>query len=162
MTETVIQSERIMLVLQTREEILASIEAMSPADRAQISPDWLARVRAATAADPWTHSFFIKHRSTGALLGTCGYKGPPDTAGVVEIAYGIEPDYEGRGYATEAATALVDFALGNDAVALIRAHTMPGNYASARVLAKCGFEQVGEVVDPEDGLVLRWEREAQE
>ncbi|HMN27784.1 MAG TPA: GNAT family N-acetyltransferase, partial [Caldilineaceae bacterium] len=65
---------------------------------------------------------------------------------------------QGRGYATEAATALVDFAFGSDAVALIRAHTMPGNGASARVLTRCGFEQVGEVVDLEDGLVLRWER----
>jgi hypothetical protein len=27
-----------------------------------------------------------------------------------------------------------------------------------RVLAKCGFKSLGEVVDPEDGLVGRWER----
>jgi RimJ/RimL family protein N-acetyltransferase len=30
--------------------------------------------------------------------------------------------------------------------------------ASARVLAKCGFRRVGEVIDPEDGLVWRWEK----
>jgi hypothetical protein len=26
------------------------------------------------------------------------------------------------------------------------------------VLAKSGFQQLGEVVDPDDGLVWRWER----
>ena len=43
-------------------------------------------------------------------------------------------------------------------VTSIRAHTKPGNGASARVLRKNGFQQVGEVEDPEDGLVWRWER----
>jgi hypothetical protein len=26
------------------------------------------------------------------------------------------------------------------------------------VLRRCGFEQAGEVIDPEDGLVWRWQR----
>ena len=30
--------------------------------------------------------------------------------------------------------------------------------ASTRVLTKCGFRHVGEVMDPEDGLVWRWEK----
>ncbi len=38
------------------------------------------------------------------------------------------------------------------------AHTLPAPNASTRVLAKCGFERTGEVEDPEDGLVWRWER----
>jgi RimJ/RimL family protein N-acetyltransferase len=39
----------------------------------------------------------------------------------------------------------------------IRAHTMPEQNASTRVLEKCGFRWLGEVVDPEDGAVWRWE-----
>jgi ribosomal-protein-alanine N-acetyltransferase len=158
MSEVIIQAERLRLVLQTPEEVLARIEALSPADKAEVSPVWLARVRASTVADPWTHGFCIVDRAGGAVIGNCGYKGPPDAQGVVEIAYGVNPDHQGRGYATEAASALVDFAFGNDGVRLIRAHTLPGNRASAQVLIKCGFEQVGEVVDAEDGLVCRWER----
>ncbi len=38
------------------------------------------------------------------------------------------------------------------------AHTLPENNASAHVLKKCGFDFVGEVVDPEDGRIWRWER----
>jgi [ribosomal protein S5]-alanine N-acetyltransferase len=76
----------------------------------------------------------------------------------VEIAYGIAPGYEGQGYATEAARALIEFALERVDVTSIRAHTKPTNNASGRVLAKNGFHQLGEVDDPEDGLVWRWER----
>jgi len=68
------------------------------------------------------------------------------------------PDYQGRGYATEAAAALVIFALERVDVRRIRAHTAPEPNASTRVLSKCGFHHLGEVTDPEDGPVWRWER----
>ena len=157
MSELVIQTESLRLILQSTEEILARIESLSPADQAEVSPDWLARVRASTAADPWTHGFSMVERASGAVIGSCAYKGPPDQGGVVEIAYGVDPEYQGRGYATEAARALVNFAFRSGQVRLVRAHTRAENNASTRVLASCGFERIGEVVDPEDGLVWRWE-----
>ena len=157
MTGTEIQTENLTLVLQTPEQVLAWIEEMSPSVRAQISPDWLTRVRALTSADPWTCFFRMIHRASDMVIGQCGYKGPPSTDGVVEIAYGVDPDYQDRGYATEAARALVAQALGTDDVRIVRAHTFVEANASTRVLTKCGFERVGEVMDPEDGLVWRWE-----
>lgn len=72
------------------------------------------------------------------------------------------PQFAGQGYATEAATALVRFALASGQVRLVRAHTLPVANASTRVLLKCGFRHVGEVIDPEDGLVWRWERGAED
>ena len=33
-----------------------------------------------------------------------------------------------------------------------------GINASTRVLTKCGFRHIGQVIDPEDGPVWRWER----
>ena len=131
---------------------------MAPADRAQVSADWLARLHASTTSDPWTHGFSIVHRETGTTIGSCGFKGPPGTDGVVEIAYGVDPDQQGKGYATEAADALVDFAFGNANVDVVCAHTLPEANASTRVLTKCGFRFTGEVIDPEDGLVWRWEK----
>lgn len=123
-----------------------------------ISPTWLAQLRAAepNTADPWVHGFAVVHRASDSVIGSTGFKGPPDAEGVVEIAYGIAPAYQGRGYATEAAAALVAFAFNRAQVKLVRAHTLPTNTASIRVLAKCGFTHTGEVVDPEDGLVWRW------
>ena len=158
MTDVVVPTERLDLVLESTEAVLARVEAMSAANRAEVSPHWLARLRAAEAADPWTHGFAMVARADGAIVGSCGYKGPPGPEGVVEIAYGVDPSHRGRGYATEAAQALVAFAFGSGSVRVVRAHTQPGNGASERVLTKCGFARGGDVVDPEDGLVCRWER----
>jgi [ribosomal protein S5]-alanine N-acetyltransferase len=124
----------------------------------EISPEWLDRLRETTVTDPWVHGFVVVHRESGLAIGTAGFKGPPDDAAAVEIAYGIVAEYEGHGYATEAAEALVTFAAESGRVRLIRAHTLPTPNASTRVLAKCEFQYIGEVIDPEDGLVWRWER----
>lgn len=145
------------LVPSTPEEVRAQIEQMPARDREQLSQDWLARLAAATTVDPWVLGFTIVHAATGEVVGTCGFKGPPGTDGAVEIAYGIAPAHQNRGYATEAARALVLFAFANPQVRLVRAHTIERANASARVLTKCCFQPAGQVVDPEDGLVWRWE-----
>jgi RimJ/RimL family protein N-acetyltransferase len=124
----------------------------------EVSPAWLERLRGARAADPWVHGFALIEKASGRAVGSAGFKGPPDEHGVVEIAYAVVPSVEGRGYATEAAGALVAFASADERVRVVRAHTLPAANASTRVLTKCGFERIGEVVDPEDGPVWRWER----
>jgi RimJ/RimL family protein N-acetyltransferase len=123
-----------------------------------VSPKWLASLRVASGPDPWRYGFFIVERERRLVIGTAGFKGPPDSGGMVEIAYGIVPTFEGRGYATESAGALVGFAFGTGDVRLIRAHTLPVANASTHVLLKCGFRHTDNVVDPEDGPVWRWER----
>jgi ribosomal-protein-alanine N-acetyltransferase len=150
-----IDTPRLRLVLESTEAVLARIDAMNPADRAEVSPAWLARMRSSPPS-PWTHGFGVVERATKAVVGMCAFKGPPDADGIVEIAYGIEPPHRGRGYAKETAGALTAFALGAGALHVI-AHTRPENNSSVRVLRHCGYEYVGEVVDPEDGLVWRWE-----
>lgn len=161
MIATPMQTKSLKLVLQTIEEARREVEAMSPADRAHVSADWLARLGALTQADPWTLGFSLVHRVSETVVGSAGFKGPPASDGVVEISYGINPDHQGKGYATEAAQALTAYAFSSGKVRLVRAHTRPEPNASTRVLAKCGFRRVGEVIDPEDGLVWRWEKEVE-
>jgi RimJ/RimL family protein N-acetyltransferase len=124
----------------------------------EVSPTWLAALRTSAGPDPWRHGFFVLHRERKCVIGGAGFKGPPDADGMVEIAYGIAAAYQGHGYATEAATALLDYAFGSGHVRLARAHTLPEPNASTHVLKKCGFAFIGPVVDPEDGPVWRWER----
>lgn len=123
-----------------------------------VSPDWLAALRADNNPDPWRHGFLIVHRGDNVAIGTAGFKGPADANGIVEIAYGIAPGYEGLGFATEAAAALVEWALATPAVRLVRAQTLPEKNASTQVLTRCGFTWLGAVIDPDDGEVWRWER----
>lgn len=124
----------------------------------EVSPEYLARLQVSTVADPWTHGFALVLESSRLVIGMGGFKGPPDADGVVEIAYGVAPDYQGKGYATEAAQALVDYAFDSGRVCVARAHTFLESNASTKVLARCGFQKVGEVIDPEDGPVWRWEK----
>jgi len=123
----------------------------------EISEDWMDMLRASKGENPWIHGFAVVEGDT--LVGTAGFKGPPDNDGIVEIAYGIVPSREGRGYATDAAKGLIEFASKDSRVKRIRAHTLPESNASTRVLAKNSFTHLGEVTDPDDGLVWRWERD---
>lgn len=126
----------------------------------EVSPTWVDALRSASGPDPWRHGFFVVHRERQCVIGSAGFKGPPDSSGMVEIAYGIVPSFEGQGYATEAAMGLVRFALQTSTVRVLRAHTLPEPNASTRVLLKCGFRHTESVVDPEDGPLWRWERDA--
>lgn len=148
----------VTLIPKTREQVLAHLDEMSVEHRAEVSPIWLARVRSMTTPDPWTLGFSVFDPALNVVVGGCGFKGPPDQDGVVEIAYGIESAHQGKGYATEAAQAMVAFAFRDPHVRTVIAHTLSAERASARVLTKSHFHCVGQVIDPEDGKVWRWER----
>src|SRR5204862_3191571 len=174
-----LHTPRLTLLAYTPDQLLALIEephnfealvALTPADglrgfyvSGEVSPKWLEALRARTGQgpDPWRHGFWVIEKASGHSVGGAGFKGEPDGAGMVEIAYGVVASREGRGYATEAARALIHFASGDARVRLLRAHTRPEANASTRVLTKCGFVHVGDVVDPDDGPVWRWEQSAQ-
>lgn len=123
-----------------------------------VSQTFLESLRELRQPNPWRLGFAAVHREAQMVIGSAGFKGQPDADGMVEIAYGVVPAFQRRGYATEMAKALVDFALHDERVRLLRAHTLRDPNPSTKVLRKCGFDFVGEVVEPEDGPVWRWER----
>jgi RimJ/RimL family protein N-acetyltransferase len=123
------------------------------------SPEFMRNLAEAKRSDPWLFGFAVIHKIDNVLIGTGGFPSPPDGRGIAEIAYGIAPNYQGKGYATEVAKALIGFASSDPRVEKIRAHTLAETNASTRVLIKCGFKKVGDAVDPENNLpVWRWER----
>lgn len=152
------QTKNLKLVPKTIDQVRAMIEAMTPSERAQLSADWLERFRISTSADPWVHGFSMVQLASDTVVGTCGFKAPPSADGFVEIAYGVVPEHQLKGYATEAAQALTNYAFASGKVRVVIAHTLPEPNASTHVLTKCGFRRIGEVIDPEDGLVWRWEK----
>jgi len=122
------------------------------------SPDFPQQLESATDSDPWKFGFSILHTIDNVVIGMCGFAGPPDAEGTVEIAYSIAPAYQGKGYATEAAMALVEFASNSGIVRTVRAHTLAELNVSTGVLERCDFKKIGEIVDAESNLVWRWER----
>ena len=107
----------------------------------------------ALASEPWG-GYLTVGSDMGEVVGMCAFKSAP-SSGAVEIAYYTFPAFEGRGYATAAANALVAVA-ASGGVATVVAHTLPEPNASTRALQRVDFAFAGSVVDPEDGPVWRW------
>jgi RimJ/RimL family protein N-acetyltransferase len=123
----------------------------------EVSAEFLARLNSSAEPDLWEDGFGVLHVADNVFIGFCSFTGPPSADGMVEIAYGIAPGYQGHGHATEAARAIVDYAFATGQVRIIQAHTLPERNASTRVLEKCGFSFSGEINHPTDGPVWRWE-----
>ncbi len=100
--------------------------------------------------------YLIVHRHDVRLIGTCGFKGAPSLDGCVEIGYEIADAYQGRGFATESAIALMDFAFRHDGVKAVTANTLAEENPSVSILRKLGFQFVNEHIDIEDGLLWEW------
>lgn len=116
------------------------------------------------AADPeyWMYLALLPARpgSPAEVIGLIGYKGGPGQSadGSVEIGYSIAPEHQSRGYATEAAEALVSRTLADPAVRAVEACTLAERNASCRVLEKNGFT-ISEIInDPHEGSLWKWRR----
>jgi RimJ/RimL family protein N-acetyltransferase len=96
--------------------------------------EWIRRHLAAGTA-----AFLVVRRDDGLTLGGVGFGGGGRTK---ELGYALGRAYWGQGYATEAARAMIDHARALGLHAL-EAFTFVDNPASARVLAKAGFADLG-------------------
>jgi ribosomal-protein-alanine N-acetyltransferase len=92
----------------------------------------------------------VIERATQTVVGDAGFKGLP-ADGVVEIGYSVIPDRRRRGYASEAAAALVDWARSQEDVETVVAACDRENVASVRTLERLGFARTGM-----DGDEIRW------
>ena len=75
----------------------------------------------------------------GVVVGDCGWFGPPDELGEVEIGYGLAPSARGRGLGLQAVSLLLEWVEAQGA-RRVRAEVQPGNEPSLRLLARLGFE----------------------
>ena len=87
----------------------------------------------------WT----VEEKDTHEIVGLSGLfpverKGPD-----IEVAYHYRKDRWGRGYATEAARACLDYGFSSAGLTRIVGLVVPENVASARVLEKCGMKLEG-------------------
>ena len=101
----------------------------------------------------WYAAWFISLRD-GERIGDLCFKGITDDGGV-EIGYGLLTGYCGKGYATEAVGAVVEWALKQDGVKYVEAETEESNIASQSVLMKCGFVPTGKNGEEGPRFVLR-------
>ncbi|MBV8491715.1 MAG: GNAT family N-acetyltransferase [Candidatus Eremiobacteraeota bacterium] len=82
-------------------------------------------------------------KETGKLIGVCGLQPLPATSDV-ELAYIFDAEHRGKGYATEAASAVVDFGFRDRGFTRIVAVVHPFNQRSIALVGRLGmrFERV--------------------
>ncbi|MGI9490888.1 MAG: GNAT family N-acetyltransferase [Geminicoccaceae bacterium] len=99
--------------------------------------DWIRR-----HTSPGGHVFFLRRKSDHDPIGAIGFggRGP-----IAELGYALGRSYWGRGYATEAVMAMIEVARGFSLGGL-QAYSFVENPASARVLEKAGFSELGVIV----------------
>ena len=107
--------------------------------------------------DQWEwYAIWMIELKDGTHIGELCFKGLSEE-GSAEIGYGIAENYQGCGYATEAVSALVDWALKQPSATCVTAETEESNIASQRVLKKSGFIPTGETGE-EGPLYVRKKR----
>jgi RimJ/RimL family protein N-acetyltransferase len=99
----------------------------------------------------------IVDAGSNAAVGRAGFHGPPDTAGMVEVGYAVDPAFRRMGYARAALNALLIWAKTESSVRTVRASISPDNSPSLALVGQFGFARVGEQWDDEDGLEIVFE-----
>jgi RimJ/RimL family protein N-acetyltransferase len=86
----------------------------------------------------------VIRRADGQVIGDVGFMGPPDEIGAVLLGCAITEDARGQGYATEALSALLDWARHQSGLTCVLADTTRSNLASQRLLERVGLHRIGE------------------
>jgi ribosomal-protein-alanine N-acetyltransferase len=120
---------------------------------ATLHPDWphrdlldvLPRHAAAAPGEARFGIWLIVERASETVVGDIGFFGPPTPEGTVEIGYSIAADRRRRGYATEAALALIEWARREANVSAVLARCEEDNVPSIRTLERLGFARTGSI-----------------
>jgi RimJ/RimL family protein N-acetyltransferase len=130
-----------------------------PDDDAQFFEMRRDQVRRDASWAPWSLRAVVL-RETNAMVGYANFHGPPgvndsETPGAAEVGYTIFAAHRDRGFATETAGALLEWARREHGVTRFISGVAPDNLPSLRVNEKLGFAPTGEVVDGELIFELR-------
>lgn len=93
---------------------------------------------------PWRIRLIIE-RSSNIVIGSINLKGAPDAEGDVEIGWGLNEEYRGQGYATEAAAAVMQWAFQQPGVRSVSATIPDDNDASQCVARRLGFTRTASI-----------------
>ena len=137
MNRIVLKTERLRLYVASKAEMEQIIERQTDGDLQKAYQEMLDGYLAHPEQGEW-YAIWMVTRHDGVQVGDLSFKGLKDD-GSAEIGYGIKDEFQGQGYATEAVTAAVDWALTQAGVLRVEAEAEQDNTASQRVLAKCGF-----------------------
>lgn len=91
----------------------------------------------------------ITLKSNNQLIGNCGIRMEAPEAFQADIGYELDPKHWGKGYATEAAHAIVDFGFSSFGLHRVWSWCVADNVGSAHVLEKLGMRLEGRLRENE-------------
>ena len=121
----------------SREEVTRYL-LWSPHTSKKNTQDFLRYIRTSYGLGDF-YDWAVVEKESGRMIGTCGFTRFDFPHNVCEIGYVLNPDFHGKGYATEAARRVIDFAFSRLEVHRVEAKFMKGNNASLRVMEKLGM-----------------------
>jgi RimJ/RimL family protein N-acetyltransferase len=117
-----------------------------PAKDRDASRAVMEKVRARCAGRPWPVGWHaIVEREGARIVGNLVLQPAPFAPEDLEVGWHLKHDAWGRGYATEAAKALIEAAFERLPVPRLTCAILPYNLRSQRVAARLGFQRVGPI-----------------
>jgi RimJ/RimL family protein N-acetyltransferase len=104
--------------------------------------------------DPALNKWFVRFivlKESREIIGSTSFHGAPDNEGMIEIGLGIEPAFQGKGYAKESLQAMWSWAINSPEVRTLRYTVSPDNLPSIAVIKYFGFDHKGQQMDDIDG-----------
>ena len=138
-----LETARLLLYPVSDVEMVSMIEAEADPELKQAYGEMLDGCLREPDSRVWYTVWYLERKdSPGSIVGDLSFKGPC-IDGVVELGYGLRSGCCGRGYMTEAVSAITSWALAQTAVTRVEAETAPENTASQRVLLRAGYRPTG-------------------
>lgn len=100
-------------------------------------------IEQSTSNPRYKFDFAISLKESGLLIGGCGIRRETESSSVANLGWAVTPSQQCKGYATEAAKALIDFGFQKLSLSVIYATCDTRNAASYKVMEKLGMKKVG-------------------
>lgn len=101
--------------------------------------------------DVFVWSVFLKPEYTNngceEIIGQVSAQESGEDITIRDVGWYINPSYQGKGYATEAALAMIDYMFKEVEIVKISSGAVKDNLASCRIFEKLGFNKVGEAIE---------------
>jgi RimJ/RimL family protein N-acetyltransferase len=168
-----IASARLELVLLTADCVDAVLagerERAEKIGGFRLRPEWpdendehflrhrLTEMREDPESEPWFTRAMVDP-ATREMIGHIGFHGPPNDGVWLELGYTVFPEHRRKGYAIEAAEALMTYARAEHGIKRFVLSISPENAPSLAMAAKMGFVRCGEQMDEIDGLEWVFEK----
>jgi len=107
------------------------------------------------AANPGLAKYLLRVavlKSEQIIIASAGFHDGPDLNGMIEIGFGVDKAYQGKGYGQELLHGMWSWVVNNPEVKTLRYTVSPDNLISQHIVKKLGFNLVGEQIDEEDGV----------